>query len=181
MTGKAVGSLFDVFTDLAAGMTQSYTFNWLVTDPTDLPETLIWTATAHVDGGDPEMRENNATAEVAINAAPTPVDVSISQFEVPRNVKSGETEDIKVSVLVSNNSTEPASGSVSVTANGESVFTQDFNNLQVGESLELVFEWTAPIVTRRTNVNWLATIEALGDSDPANNSASDLTRVVPRR
>lgn len=141
------------------------------------------TVTAYVDGYDPDMGDNTAEAEVRINAAPAPapVDVSIDEFEVPRNVKSGETEDIKVKLLVSNDSTEPASGTLTVTANGENVHTYIFSNWAAGHEEEIVFEWTAPVVRRRTNVNWLATVDAVGDGDLSNYTATGLTRVVPRR
>ncbi len=180
-SGKAVASFYGEFSDLAAGASQAFTFNWLVADPTGLPASVVWTVTAHVDGGDPEMGDNTATAEVQISPAPTPVDVSIDQFEVPRNVKSGESEEIKVTVFVSEDSTEAATGSVTVTANGEVVFTQDFSNLTAGDNLEYTFDWEAPVVTRAETVNWLATVDAAGDSDPTNNSATATTRVVPRR
>ncbi|MEN8168174.1 MAG: choice-of-anchor F family protein [Pseudomonadota bacterium] len=179
-TGKAVASLFGVFADLMEGTSLPFAFNWLVTDPTGLPDRVIWTARAIVDGGDPEMGDNQAEAEVVINAAPTPVDVSLDSLEVPRNVKSGETEAIKVVILNSEEALEAASGTVTVEADGD-LMILDFADLQAGEAREFTFDWTAPTVTRREDVAWLARVSAAGDSDPTNDVASATTRVTPAR
>ena len=180
VTGKAVASFYGEFADLAPGASQAFTFDWLVSDPTGLPENVIWTTTAYLDGGDLNEDDNTDQVAVSINAAPV-VDVSISEFEVPRHVKSGKTEDAKVKIFLSNDSEQPASGTVSVEVEGAVIFSADFVDLRIGESEEFEFKWTAPVVTRRTDVITVATVSVTGDTDLSNNTAVGTTKVTPGR
>ena len=174
-TGKVIGSFFGVFTDLAAGAEQTLSFDWLVADPTGLPDSATWTVTAYVDGGDPDMDNNTASVDVALAAAPT-VDMALDALEVPSNAKSGRT--YAALVTISNVGDADASGTVSVTANGQAVATLDFA-VAAGETASLPFDWTAPVVSKKIAVSWVALVSASGDDNPDNDATILTTKVTP--
>jgi len=174
--GKVIASFFGVFSDLDAGSPQTLSFNWLVEDPTGLPESATWTVTVFPDGGDPNSGDNTATLDVTIGAAPT-VDVALTVLDVPGNAKSGGT--YAGSITVANVSNTAASGSVEVTANGEAVASFTFTGLQAGAEEIFDFAWTAPMVDRKLSVNWTATVSAVGDDNPDNDGVAFTTKVTP--
>ena len=178
-TGKAVASFYGEYTALAAGTSQPFNFNWLISDPTGLPDRVLWNATVYVNGGDPDMSDNTAQAEVLINAGAAAVDVALDQLDVPKNVKSGETEEIQISILVSNDSVGSANGSVTLAGSDGSLFTGSFSGLDAGASQMFEFNWKAPRVSRSTNVEWLATVSAEGDTNSSNDTATATTKVTP--
>lgn len=174
--GKVIASFFGVFSDLAADSPKTLSFNWLVQDPTGLPESATWTVTVFPDGGDPNTGDNTATLGVTIGAAPA-VDVALAALDVPANAKSGRT--YAGSITVANVSDTAASGSVDVTANGEAVASFTFAGLQAGAEEIFDFPWTAPMVDRKLSVNWTATVSAVGDDNPDNDGVAFTTKVTP--
>jgi len=112
-------------------------------------------------------------------------DVSISPvsgLQVPRNIVSG-TEGREFTVTVANAGPDPATGTVTVTANVAtggvvpgSPWAFTFTDLQAGLSASFtqLFSVTVP---QATTINWTAIVEASFDVNPANNSVSATSNV----
>jgi spore coat protein A, manganese oxidase len=117
-------------------------------------------------------------ATVTITVNPVNVDMRLDRLTVPRNAKSGE--DYKVTIAIANVGEVKTSGTVTLEANGSVVKTFSYT-LAAGRKTTLKFEWIAPVVTTPLTVNWLATVVAAGDDNPANNSATATTQVKPEK
>jgi hypothetical protein len=178
-TDKVVASLYGEFTDLAAGASQAFTFNWLVDDPTGLPAQVIWSVTASVDGGDPNPADNTAEALVLINGGAIAVDLDIGYLYIDDRVRVDETSRMKI--YLTNHGPDIASGEVRVIgtdSRGRTVatFSEAFSNLAADDWDRVSFIWTAP--SKATTIEWLVSVSAEGDSDLSNNTATASTTVV---
>ena len=181
-TGKVVASLYGEFADLAAGTSQTFTFDWLVNDPTGLPDLVIWSVTATVDGGDPNPADNTAEAVVQINGGAMAVDLHIAYFYVDDKVTVNERSRMKI--YLTNLGPDPASGEVNVIgtdSRGRTVatFSEAFSNLAADDWDRVSFTWKAP--SRATTIYWVVKVTAEGDTDLSNNTASATTKVSDRR
>jgi hypothetical protein len=173
-SGKLYFSFLGDIIELAAGGQASFGFDWLVADPTGLPAEVTWTVTVVAEGGDPDPTNDTQTANVAISRA----DVALDALDVPQNAKTGR--DYEASVTISNVGDLPASGTVTVTANGVEVLSSvPFSNLGAGSSVEVPFTWTAPDVSKKLNVQWTATVTSADDSNPDNDGITLQTKVTP--
>lgn len=137
------------------------------------------------DLGLTDAEEDNIVAFLATlsdgfdDGTPVPVvDVEVRELEVPKNIPRGRTGDIDVAI--ENNGPDPASGTVTVVgtdSNGTVVaeLVESFVELAADEDAEFSFDWTAP--QTRTTVTWVATVNAVGDTDLSNNTAEATTQV----
>jgi hypothetical protein len=174
-SGKLWFSFLGDIIDLGAGAAQDFSFEWTVADPTGLPPAVTWTVAVYAEGGDPNADNDTQSTTVAIERA----DLAVERLEVPRNAKTGR--DYAASVTVANVGDVPASGTVTVTANEDTVLAETEFSLDAGTSETIDFTWTAPEVSKKLDVMWTAATVVLdgSDSDPNNNTLSVDTKVTP--
>jgi hypothetical protein len=127
----------------------------------------------------PEIAPDFACPDVTPAIA---VDVDIKRFDVDRYVRVKETSKIKV--YFTNDGPDAASGTLSVVgvdSKGKTVaeFSDDFMDLAAGDWASSTFFWTAP--RRSTEITWTATLDAEGDTDLSNNTATAKTIVSDRK
>jgi FtsP/CotA-like multicopper oxidase with cupredoxin domain len=117
-------------------------------------------------------------ATVTITVTPVLVDMKLKALNVPLKATSGG--QYAISVTIANIGKVRTSGTVSVKANGKIVRVFQYN-LAPGAQRTLRFTWTAPVVAKPLTVNWLATVAATGDNNPANNTKTAKTIVYPKK
>ena len=110
---------------------------------------------------------------------PTDFDLVLSELDVPDRIVVGETGELEVEVT--NDGPAAASGIVTLTGISNRAdtieFSESFTDLMAGETLEIEWLWTAP-GPRPSRITWTATVDSTGDdSNPANDSATDSTKV----
>jgi hypothetical protein len=120
-------------------------------------------------------------------APPAEVDVALTTLEVPARVGFNTTNPI--TVTLTNLGPDAASGTVTVRGVDQRAGTADyvlsafFSDLTVeGSPTSIVLVWTtgdAPPDGRPQNVSWTATVVANGDTNPANDVATAVSKVVP--
>jgi VCBS repeat-containing protein len=125
------------------------------------------------DGG----LESVTPATVTITVNPVSVDMRLDRINAPRRAKSGE--DYTVVITISNIGKVTTSGTVTLEENGSLVQTFSYK-LAPRERTTLEYKWIAPVVTTPLTVNWLATVVANGDDNPANNTGTATTQVTSR-
>jgi hypothetical protein len=152
----------------------------------------VWNETVNPAGGtNANISVTDESDETTIVPTPAPgggtpppplpgsdVDMALLSLVVPSRVSVG-TPQIVVVRIANNDATSEAAGTVTVqgiSSRGDVVeFNNSFSELVVNGSLDITFDWTAP--ARPTTFNWTATVNAEGDTDTSNNSATGLTRV----
>ena len=117
---------------------------------------------------------------------PAEFDVALTSLVVPARVGFNTTNPI--TVTVNNLGPDVASGTVTLVGVDQRAGTDDyvlsaiFSNLLAGASTDIVLSWTtgdAPPDGLPQNVDWTATVEADGDTNPANDVATAQSRVLP--
>lgn len=111
------------------------------------------------------------SAEVAEVA---PYDVAITSMSgLPSQLPKSQAEDLSVDVVVKNKGSEPASGTIALTADGKQVGSAKFETIPVGESLTVSVPATlSDVPSGTTDVTAEATLDGEEDNNLNDNMAS---------
>jgi hypothetical protein len=150
-----------------------------------LPMSEDFDLAVYVKGDRKSTAVFNAYLDIAYEGEVVPppvVDAALSSLvSVPSRVAVEETASI-VATVTNTGPDATAACEVQVTGVtnrgiGYGPYDGDCETLPVGQSQSFTFPWTAP--SRPGNVTWTATVTAEGDTNPANDSATVRTQIVP--
>jgi hypothetical protein len=155
-----------------------------------MPITNGFDLAVYVKGDRKSTAIYNATLVIESEAAPPPqpaeYDVALASLVVAPRVGFNTTNPI--TVTVTNLGPDVASGTVTLVGVDQRADTPDyvlsgtFSNLLADASTSIVLSWTTgngPPAGLPQNVTWTATVVAPGDTNPANDVATGISKVVP--